>query len=65
MIKKIQLKSVIGEVLFEMEQENGTIKDAVEKAIKEMELCILDTRDKIINLNIFIINIKCFLYYLE
>ena len=32
---KIQIKSIFGKVLFEYEKENNTIKETVEKAIKE------------------------------
>ena len=32
---KIQIKSVLGEVLFELEKENNTIKETLEQAIKE------------------------------
>lgn len=32
---KIQIKSIFGEVLFEYEKENNTIKDTLEQAIKE------------------------------
>ena len=32
---KIQIKSVFGKVLFELEKENNTIKDTLEEAIKE------------------------------
>lgn len=32
---KIEIKSVFGEVLFSYEKENNTIKDTVEKAVKE------------------------------
>lgn len=34
MTTKIQIKSIFGEVLFEFEKENNTIKDTVEKAVK-------------------------------
>ena len=32
---KIQIKSVLGKVLFELEKENNTIKETLEQAIKE------------------------------
>jgi uncharacterized protein YjbI with pentapeptide repeats len=32
---KIQIKSIFGEVLFENEKENNTIKDTVEEAVKQ------------------------------
>ena len=32
---KIQIKSVFGKVLFELEKENNTIKETLEQAIKE------------------------------
>ena len=32
---KIQIKSVLGEVLFELEKENNTIKETLEQAVKE------------------------------
>ena len=32
---KIQIKSVFGNVLFEYEKENNTIKDTVEKAVRQ------------------------------
>ena len=32
---KIQIKSILGSVLFEFEKENNTIKDTVEHAVKE------------------------------
>ena len=32
---KIQIKSIFGEVLFEYEKENNTIKDTVEEAVKQ------------------------------
>jgi hypothetical protein len=35
MITKIEIKSIFGKVLFTYENENATIKDAVEQAVKE------------------------------
>lgn len=32
---KIQIKSVLGDVLFECEKENNTIKDTVEEAVRQ------------------------------
>ena len=32
---KIEIKSIFGDLLFTYEAENATIKDAVEKAVKE------------------------------
>ena len=32
---KIQIKSVLGKVLFELEKENNTIKETLEQAVKE------------------------------
>jgi hypothetical protein len=32
---KIQIKSIVGNILFEYEKENNTIKDTIEQAIKE------------------------------
>lgn len=35
MTRKIQIKSIFGEVLFEFEKENNTIKDTVEEAVRQ------------------------------
>ena len=35
MLVKIQIKSIFGKVLFELEKENNTIKETLEQAVKE------------------------------